>query len=164
MSADEQRELRRHLIKLLRGGNAHIGVDGAVQGFDAKLAGQAMSGFPRTAWQVVEHMRICQRDILDYLTADHYAEPAFPAGVWPDEASPPSEEAWQASLRQFRADLQALIEFVDDPGTDLYATVRGTDHTVLREVLIVADHNAYHVGQLVLLRMELGLATDEIGF
>ncbi len=164
MATDEQAELKRHLVKLLRGGNAHIDVDSAVQGIDAELAGQVIEGLPRTAWQIAEHMRICQRDILDYLTADHYEEPMFPEGVWPNGVAPPSEDAWQASLEQFRTDLGALIDLVSDASIDLYATVRGTDHTILREVLIVADHNAYHVGQLVLLRMGLGLQTVEIGF
>ena len=164
MPPTDQTELRAHVVKLLRGGNAHVGFDGAVRDLDAELAGRDAPELARTAWQIAEHMRVCQRDILDYLTAVHYEEPPFPSGVWPDGASPPSEEAWQESLRQFRADLQALIELVDDPGTDLYATLRGTDHTVLREALIVADHNAYHIGQLVLLRLALDADTAEIAF
>lgn len=164
MPPTDQAELKEHVVTLLRGGNAHVDFDGAVRYLDAQLAGREAPGLSRTAWQVVEHMRVCQRDILDYLTADHYEEPAFPAGVWPDEAAPPSEEAWQESFRQFRADLQALIELVSNEETDLYASVRETDHTVLREAFIVADHNAYHIGQLVLLRLALGVETAEIAF
>lgn len=163
MPTTDQAELKVHVVKLLRGGNAHVDFDGAVRDIDAQLAGQEPPSLSRTAWQIVEHMRICQRDILDYLIANEYEEPAFPAGVWPDDAKPSSDEAWQESLRQFRSDLQALIELVEDPDTDLYARVRGTDHTVLREALIVADHNAYHVGQLVLLRMGIGIESSEFG-
>lgn len=163
MPTTDQAELKRHLVKLLRGGHAHIDVDDAVRDIDAPLAGKEVAGLSRTAWQIVEHMRICQRDILDYLTVDPYEEPPFPAGVWPRAATPRSDEAWQASLRQFRSDLQALADLVVDAETDLFETIRRTDHTVLREALIVADHNAYHIGQLVLLRMALGVESSDLG-
>lgn len=159
----DQRELKDHLVALLRGGNAHVDVDGVVQDLNDELAGREAAGLSRTVWQIVEHMRICQRDILDYLVADDYTEPSFPDGVWPSESMPPSDEAWQRSVEQFRADRQALIDLVSDPDTDLFETVRGTDHTVLREALIVADHNAYHVGQLVLIRMALGVESPDFG-
>lgn len=164
MPAPDQAELKAHVVKLLRGGNAHVGFDDTVGDIDAQLAGQEPPSPSRTAWQIVEHMRICQRDILDYLTADAYEEPAFPAGVWPNQSAPPSADAWQASVGQFRSELQALIDLISDADIDLYATVRGTDHTILREALIVADHNAYHVGQLVLLRLSLDVETAEIVF
>jgi len=164
MPTADQAELKQHVVQLLRGGKAHVDFDGAIREIDSHLAGKEAPELSRTAWQIVEHMRVCQRDILDYLTADDYEEPAIPAGVWPDGKAPPSEEAWHDSIRRFRTDLQALIDLVSDADTDLFRTVRGTEHTVLREALILTDHNAYHIGQLVCLRTALGIESAEFAF
>src|SRR5579859_5414581 len=154
---DETAELRKHVIYLLNEGGAHVTFDAAVARFPAAARGKKPKGAPHTAWQLVEHMRIAQWDILEFSRNAAHVSPEFPGGYWPKSEAPPADRAWNESLRKFRADLEAMAALVSDPKTDLLARIpHGNGQTILREALLVADHNAYHLGQLVILRRLLG--------
>lgn len=153
----ESDALRQHLLDLLRGGNAHADFDTVVADFPSRLRGVKPPGAPYTAWQLLEHMRIAQWDILEFSRDAKHKSPPWPEGYWPKTEAPPAAAAWNNSLRSFRADLKAMAKLVTDKKTDLFAQIpHGTGQTILREALLVADHNAYHLGQLVLLRRLLG--------
>jgi hypothetical protein len=154
---DREQGLRRHLLELLKGGNAHVKFDEVVKDFPERLRGKKPEGQPHTAWRLLEHMRIAQWDIVEFSRSAKHASPEWPDGYWPDSDAPPSAAAWDKSVKQFRADLKAMQDLVADPKTDLYARLPwGDGQTVLREALLVADHNAYHLGELVMIRRMLG--------
>ena len=149
--------LREHVLDLLRGRHAHIDFDTAVADLPSKLRGVKPKGSPYTAWQLVEHMRIAQWDILEFSRDPKHVSPPWPEGYWPKTEGPPSPAAWNNSLRKFRADWKAMAKLVADGKSNLFARIpHGTGQTLMREALLVADHNAYHLGQLVLLRRLLG--------
>lgn len=152
-------DLRAHVLELLDGGHAHVGFERAIEGWPEELQGTAAEGLPYTAWQLLEHLRIAQRDILDYSHDPDHASPPWPEGYWPPSSEPPDPAAWQASVAAFEADLDAMKALVADPERDLLAPFPWSEkgHTLLREALLLADHNAYHVGQLVALRRLLGV-------
>lgn len=155
--ADINKALREQLVDLMGGGHAHASFDQAVEGLPAALQGKRPEGAPHSAWELLEHMRIAQWDILEFSRNAKHVSPQWPEGYWPKAAAPPNGKAWDESVRKFRADLKAMEELVMDPGTDLFAPIgHGEGQTVLREALLVADHNAYHVGELVFLRRVLG--------
>jgi DinB superfamily len=152
-----EKNLREQLIALLTGSNAHAGFDAAVKDFPASLRGKTPKGAEHSPWELVEHLRIAQEDILDFSRNPHYKERPFPEGYWPAAAAPPDEKAWEKSVRAFGKDLKTFCALIADPGTDLYAKIpHGSGQTLLREALLIADHNAYHVGQLILVRRLLG--------
>lgn len=150
--------LREHLLYVLRGGGAHVRVETAVAELPVALQGKKPAGAPYTPWQQLEHVRITLWDILEYIRNPAHVSPPWPQGSWPAAEVPPTPAAWDESLAAFRADLRALEALVADPATDLFAQIPHgrPGHTILREVLLVADHNAYHLGQLILLRRQLG--------
>lgn len=149
--------LRAHLRKLLDWKDAHVGFDAAVEGLPPALRGVVPAGFQHSAWQLVEHLRRAQHDILDFCRNPGYVELSFPNDYWPPAAAPPSEAAWKESIAAFRRDVEELKRLAEDDGVDLFARIpHGTGQTYLRELLLVADHNAYHVGQLVAVRRALG--------
>jgi hypothetical protein len=153
---DKDRLLREQLLYLLRGGGAHIHFDEAVKEFPPELVGARAAGVPYTPWQVLEHMRIAQWDILEFSRSASHVSPEWPEGYWPDKNFEADGEAWRQSVESFSADLKALEGLIEDPATDLYAPIpHGTGQTILREALLVADHNAYHLGVLVTLRRTL---------
>ena len=153
----ESDALRQHLLDLLRGRNAHADFDTVVADFPSRLRGVKPPGAPHTAWQLLEHMRIAQSDILEFSRDAKHKSPPWPEGYWPKTEAPPSAAAWNNSLRSFRADLKAMAKLVADKKTDLFAQIpHGTGQTILREALLIADHNSYHLGQMVLLRRLLG--------
>jgi hypothetical protein len=155
------RALREHLLELLGGKSAHLNFDEAVADLAPPLRGVRVGGAPHTAWQLVEHLRIAQWDILEFCRNPRHQSPDFPAGYWPPDDAPPDARAWDQSLAAFRADLAAMRAIVADPATDLFAHIpHGNGQTVLRETLLVADHNSYHLGQLVMLRRALGAWSD----
>ena len=157
MGDENPKALREHVGKLLRGRQAHLSFDAAMADWPVKLRGVKPRGAPHTAWQLLEHLRIAQWDILEFSRNPNHVSPAFPAGYWPKSAAPPSKAAWDKSIKAFRADLKAMEKMVADPATDLFAPIpHGDGQTILREALLLADHNAYHVGQLLLLRRLLG--------
>ena len=156
MPDSSSEDLRKHLANLLRMEGAHLDFDAAIAGFPAHLRGKKPKGAPHTAWQLLEHMRLAQWDILDFCRNPKYEEKRFPEDYWPAAAAPPDEEAWDASARQFRRDLKAMQALVADSKQDLFARIpQGQGQTLLREALLVADHNSYHLGQLVFLRKSL---------
>jgi uncharacterized damage-inducible protein DinB len=155
MSTDS---LRSHLVRLLDWQDAHATFDAAVQGIAPEFQGRRAPGLPHSAWELLEHLRITQRDILDFCREPGYAEPKWPDDYWPSSAAPPSPDAWNHSEAAFRDDRNVLKQLAADPAVDLFAPIpHGTGQTTLRELLLVADHNSYHVGQLVLLRRALGI-------
>jgi hypothetical protein len=154
---DTSQTLREHVLYLLRGGGAHLSFDDAVANLPPELRGKKPAGVPHSPWRVVEHMRIAQWDILEFVRNPRYVELKFPDDYWPRGDAPPNSAAWDQSLASFRADLKAMQDIVADPATDLFARIpHGDGQTILREALLVADHNAYHLGQLVVVRRALG--------
>src|SRR5947208_17128470 len=154
---NRDRLLRDQVLYLLRGGGAHLDFDKAVAGLPAELRGKKPAGVPHTPWRLLEHLRIAQWDILEFSRDPGHVSPPFPDGYWPQGDAPPDAAAWDRSVEAFRADLKAVQDLVADPSTDLFAPIpHGDGQTVLREALLVADHNAYHLGQLVVVRRLLG--------
>lgn len=149
--------LREHVVELLNGKGAHASFDDAVHGLPEGLFGKKPEGLPHSAWMLLEHLRIGQQDILEFSRNPKYKSPKWPDDYWPKETAPPSKAAWNKSAQEFRRDLKALQDLVANPKTDLYARLPwGEGQTVLREALLVADHNAYHIAQLVDVRRLLG--------
>ncbi len=145
--------LRKHLGSLLGWNDAHVDFDTAVRGIPPRLRGVQPVGLPYSPWQLVEHLRLAQRDILDFCRDPHYLAPNWPDDYWPRSAAPPESGAWRQSVTAFRADLRALKQLLVDPSMDLNSTIpHGQGQTYLREFLLVADHNAFHVGELVVVR------------
>lgn len=151
MAHDE--ELRDHLLYLLGGGGAHVDFDSAVADIPETLRGTRPAGLPHSPWELLEHLRLAQWDILEFSRNSKHVSPDWPSGYWPPTPAPPDREAWDRSVAAFRADLGAMRQLVADAKSDLYARIPHSEgQTLLREALLVADHNAYHVGQLVLVR------------
>ena len=156
-SMADDKALRDHLLYLLKGGGAHLDFDAAVKGLPAELRGKRPKGAPHSPWELVEHMRIAQWDILEFSRNPQHQSPKWPEECWPEKPAPPNDRAWAKSLRAFRDDRDAMCALVGEPSTDLFAKIpHGEGQTILREALLVADHNAYHLGQLVLTRRLLG--------
>jgi hypothetical protein len=154
---DATKKLREHLLELLGPGGAHAPFDKAVKGLPPKLRGVKAPPSPHTAWRLVEHMRIAQEDILEFTRDARHQSPPWPDGYWPQGDAPPDEKAWRESIEKFRADRKAMIAIVKDPKSDLLAPLpHGQGQTIAREAMLLADHTAYHVGQLILLRQVLG--------
>lgn len=150
--------LREHLRKVLDWQDAHVDFDGAVEGIAADRRGAVAPGIPFSPWQLLEHLRITQHDILDFCRNPEYRERAWPKEYWPDSPAPPSSSAWDESIVQYRRDREDLKRMAADAKIDLFAKIpHGNGQTYLREILLVADHNAYHVGQLILVRRALGI-------
>ena len=149
--------VREQVLSLLRGGQAHASFDDVIKDLPAKLRGTKPDGAPHTAWQLLEHMRLAQWDILEFSRNAKHASPQWPEDYWPKTEKPASDAAWKKSISSFKKDLAAMQKLVEDPKTDLYTKIpHGTGQNILREALLAADHNAYHIGQLVLLRRLLG--------
>jgi hypothetical protein len=154
---ESSESLREHLLELLGGGHAHLDFGQAIAGLPADLRGAKPAGLPHTPWRLLEHMRIAQWDILRFSVDPAHVSPQFPDGYWPEGDAPPDAQAWDRSVAAFRADLQAMMDLVASPDTDLLAPIpHGQGQTILREALLVADHNSYHLGQLVTVRRLLG--------
>jgi len=153
MAKQETFSLRKHLSDLLRMKGAHVTFEAAVSGFPVALRGVKPNGAPHSAWQLLEHMRIAQVDILDFSRNPKYVDKKFPDDYWPANEAPPNEEAWDKSIHQFQQDLKEMQDLIADTKHDLLAKIaHGKGQTLLREALLIADHNAYHLGQLVFLR------------
>ncbi|MGA8440325.1 MAG: DinB family protein [Candidatus Sulfotelmatobacter sp.] len=149
--------LREHVVYLLTGGGAHATFDDAIKTLPEKLRGMKPEGLPHSAWMLLEHLRRAQRDILEFSRNPKYKAPQWPKDYWPKEEAPSSTAAWNKSIQQFREDLRAILDLVESPKTDLFALIPwGEGQTFLREALLVADHNAYHIAQLIDVRRLLG--------
>jgi uncharacterized damage-inducible protein DinB len=154
----QDKPLRDLLSRLLAWEDAHVGFEAAVADIPAKLRGTQPASLPYSAWQLLEHLRITQDDILDFCRNPKYQERHWPADYWPASPEPPSATAWEDSITQFLEDRRALQQLTVDPATELHAKIpHGSGQTYLREIVLVADHTAYHVGQLVLVRRLLGI-------
>ena len=152
--------LREHLLKLLEGKGAHVDFDTAVKKASVAARGKRPKGAAHSPWEILEHMRIAQSDILEFSRDAKHVSPEWPSGYWPKSAAPPNRTAWNKSVSAFRADHAAMCALVADESTDLDAPIpHGDGQTILREALLVADHNAYHVGALVTTLQLLGAWT-----
>jgi len=152
--------LRTHLIRALEWEEAHVAFDRAIEGLPADSRGRRPAGFDHSPWQLLEHMRRAQKDLLDFCANPRYEHTlAWPDDYWPPPSAVPDQTAWEASVADFKSDRRRLIQLVRDPSIDLFATVpTGRGHqTYLRAILLVVDHNAYHLGQLVAVRRALGV-------
>jgi hypothetical protein len=155
------KQLREHVLYLLDGGGAHAKFDEVVKDWPEQARGVKPNGLPHSAWMLLDHLRLAQWDILEFSRNPKHQSPKWPEGYWPRAGSPPDATAWNKSIQQFRKDLKAMEDLVVNPKTDLYAPLAwGDGQTVLREALLLADHNAYHVGQLVDVRRLLGVWAD----
>jgi hypothetical protein len=153
----KEKALREHVLYLLDGGGAHAKFDEVVAGIPAKMRGRKPAGLPHSLWMLLEHLRIAQWDILEFSRNPKHVSPQWPEGHWPRTDSPPSAVAWNASVKKFRQGLNAMQKLVKNPKTDLFARIPwGDGQTILREALLVADHNAYHLGQMLDARRLLG--------
>jgi hypothetical protein len=157
MPGKNDKALREHLVYLLRGGGAHAGFEAAIKDLPVAMRGKTPRGAEHSPWEIVEHMRIAQWDILEFSRDPKHVSPEWPSGYWPKTQAPPNSTAWNKTVKAFRADLKAMCDLVGDESTDLCARIpHGEDQTILREALLIADHNAYHLGALVLVRRLLG--------
>jgi hypothetical protein len=144
--------LRKHVLSLLSGRNAHIGFEGFIKDFPVDACGRKIEGLPYTAWQVLEHMRIAQWDILEFSRDPAHVSPEFPEGYWPGRDEPGNADLWKNTVERFHADLKQMEEIVADRSVDLLAKIpHGKGQTILREALLIADHNAYHLGALLVM-------------
>ena len=150
--------LRTHLTKLLSWHDAHVDFETALADLPAELRGRVPRGAPYSVWQLVEHLRIAQHDILDFCVNAGYEEKRWPDDYWPSDPAPADDRAWTASLDLYRQDLATVQELAKDTSIDLFANIpHGSGQTYLREILLIADHAAYHVGQIVIVRRMLGV-------
>lgn len=155
---DPIQSLRKELDRLLSGKGAHADFDAAVADFPAKLRGAKPEGSPHSAWELLEHIRIAQWDMLEFSRDPKHVSPDWPGGYWPDQSEPESEAAWDKSVKAVHRDLAAMRKLVSDPKSDLFTPMaHGDGQTLLREAMQMADHNAYHVGELIFLRRVMGI-------
>jgi DinB family protein len=161
MPDTRDQHLRQNLLYLVRGGGAHAKFDDAVRSLPPNLRGKKPTNFPHSPWMLLEHLRIAQWDIVEFSRNAKHVSPKWPEGYWPKTPVPPSDTAWAKSIQKFRADQKALLDLVANPKTDLFAKIPwGDGQTILREALLVADHNAYHIAQLIDVRRLLGAWND----
>ena len=157
---NNDKELRNQLIRLLTVRQAHMDFEDAVANFPEEHINTRPPNCGYTFWHLLEHMRICQKDILDYIVADDYEWPNFPDDLWPDQSAETDLSGWQQTIENFCADLQKLADIINDPDLDLFAPLPNSgqhQHNILREINIIASHNAYHTGELAVLRGAMGL-------
>lgn len=153
----DDQKLRKQIVEFLSGRGAHVDWKASFRGVPPKLRGVRPSGFPHSLWELLEHMRIAQSDILEFSRDAKHVSPDWPTGYWPAAPAPPNAKAWDKSLKAFARDLEAMQKLVANRKTDLFAKIpHGTGQTIMREALLVADHNAYHLGQVLAVRKILG--------
>jgi hypothetical protein len=157
MTKNHEQSLRQYLLDFLEGGQAHAKFEDAVKDLPAKLRGARPTNFPHSPWMLLEHLRIAQWDILEFSRNSKHVSPDWPSGYWPKTEAPANAAAWNKSVEQFRDDLKATQKLVSNPKTDLFAKIPwGEGQTILRQALLLVDHNAYHIAQLVDVRRMLG--------
>ncbi len=156
-TAQLDRSMREHVLRLLNGDGAHQDFETVIKDLPVKLRGQAPKGAPHSPWQLLEHLRITQWDVLESVRNAKHISPEFPAGYWPEKSAPANEKAWNQSADALRADLKALTAMLNNPEIDLLTDLPHAEgQTILRKLLMLADHNSYHLGQMVLVRRLLG--------
>jgi DinB superfamily len=152
------RELIKNLVYLVEEGNAHIPLDEALKNMPFSLLGEKPGNLPYSIWQIVEHIRIAQWDILEFSRNEKHISPKWPEGYWPKEAAPESEKAWQKCLQQIRSDRESFVELIENTGDDLYKPFEyGNGQSLLKEALVLADHNSYHTGEIIVIRRLLNV-------
>ena len=152
------KSLREHLVNLLSGRGAHVDWKVSFSGIPPKMRGVRPKGVPYSLWELLEHMRIAQWDILEFSRDAKHVSPEWPKGYWPGTPAPANAKAWDKSIKLFSRDLAAMKKLVANPKTNLFARIpHGTGQTILREALLVADHNSYHLGQVLTVRRLLGI-------
>jgi hypothetical protein len=155
--ANHDQALRQQLKESFGWDGAHVDWRSALADLPVEKTGVRPAGLPHSAWELLEHARITQRDILDFCTSQKYQALEWPAGYWPNTPAPPDNSAWEKSIRAFETDARAMCKLLENPHTDLFAKIpHGTGQTYLREAVLAIDHNAYHLGQFVLVRRLLG--------
>lgn len=153
----KDKALREDLTNLLTEAHAHASFDDAVKDLPANLRGKRPAALPHSPWELLEHLRIAQWDIIEYALNPKHESPEFPSGYWPKSPEPPDNKAWDNSLATFRKDLQTLLSKIKDPATDVLAPIpHAKNQSLLNKTLLVADHNSYHIGQLIIVRRLLG--------
>ena len=161
MPDHQDQHLRQNLVYLISGGGAHAKFEDAIKTFPPNLRGKKPANFPHSAWMLLEHLRLAQWDILEFSRNKKHVSPKWPEGYWPKTSAPPKAAAWTKSIQQFRHDRSEMLELVENPKTDLFAKIPwGDGQTILREALLVADHNAYHIAQIIDVRRLLGAWKD----
>ena len=153
-------EVRNQLVRMLTLRQAHMDFEDAVADFPAEQINTRLPNADYTFWHLLEHIRICQKDILDYIQSDNYHWPNFPDDLWPDPSAETDLTGWQQTIAQFYADRQALVAIINDPAVDLFAPLPNSGehrHNILREINIIASHNAYHTGELAIMRQVMEL-------
>ncbi|MCB0194393.1 MAG: DinB family protein [Anaerolineae bacterium] len=153
-------EVRNQLVRMLTLRQAHMDFEDAVADFPAEQINTRLPNADYTFWHLLEHIRICQKDILDYIQSDNYHWPNFPDDLWPDPSAETDLTGWQQTIAQFYADRQALVAIINDPAVDLFAPLPNSGehrHNILREINVIASHNAYHTGELAIMRQVMGL-------
>ena len=157
--AEADKEIRGQLVSALESGQAHMAFGEATKAFPTSAINSRLPRVPYSFWHLVEHIRLAQKDMLDYMVSTSYEEPPFPEGYWPGQRTRATLAQWRQSVAQFHKDRGAIIELVRDPGRDLFATVRNSagKHTFFLCCLVIADHNAYHIGELAIGRQTAGL-------
>lgn len=156
-SSPGDQNLREHVVFMLKGGGAHATFADTLADWPLHFAGIKVAKFLHTAWMLVEHIRLAQIDLLEFSRNPKHVSPKWPEGYWPETAAPPDEEAWTSSVAACKQDLEAMQRLVKDKSVDLFAKIPwGDGQTIMREALIMADHNSYHLGQLMMLRKSLG--------
>ena len=149
--------LRKELVFQLNGGNAHAPLEKVVAGMPTKLQGTVPNGLPYSAWQLLEHLRIAQDDIIEFCTSKNYREKKWPDDYWPKDPAPPNSRAWNASVRRIRADRERFIRLISSSHVDIFAPLAwGQGQTLFHEACLIIDHNAYHLGEMVTVRRLLG--------
>jgi uncharacterized damage-inducible protein DinB len=158
MANNNDHALREQIVGLLSKGEAHLTFEDAIKGLPADARSKKPAGAAHSPWELIEHMRIAQKDILEFTKDGRHKSPKFPAGYWPDPKKAPSDDDWENCLKGFKADLAELVAMAKNDSIDLFSQVpHGSGQTVLRELLLVADHNAYHLGELVVTLRSLGV-------
>ena len=156
VTTDQDKPLREQLVHALRGDQSHIDLESVISDLSAELAGVKPKGAPHTAWQLLEHMRIAQHDILEFSLNPKHKSPKWPEGYWPNTEAPPDKDAWDITIATFRKEAKAMEDLMLDPDQDLFKPIEGgSGQTLLREVLVLAAHNSYHLGQLMYLKKML---------
>jgi hypothetical protein len=155
---NQNKILRQHVTNLLKLKGAHASAEDILDNWPSEKRGLKPQNLPYSGWQLLEHLRIAQWDILEFSRDPNHVSPNYPEDYWPKDAEPPSDNAWDESLQRFQDDNEQMQKLVNDPDTDLFAKIpHGDGQTILREALLVADHNAYHLGELVVLRRLLNI-------
>lgn len=153
--------VRNNLREMLAGGAAHVSFDKAIEGFPVEKAGERIENLEHSIWMLVEHLRIVNRDLIDWVCAEEYMEKAYPSGYWPSPA-PPSEEAWFNTIKTVSGDMAIMESWIDDPDFDISSPLKRREtHSALREILLTIAHNGYHIGQMVDLRALLGVPVKD---